>query len=91
VRPHSRLTIEYLPLDDLKAAPHNSRTHTNKQKALIAKSIKRFGMVTPVAIDAEGQLIYGHARVEAARLAGLDEVPVVTLEHLSPDERRAYS
>lgn len=90
MRPHSKLTIEYLPLDALKAAPHNSRTHTKKQKALIAESIKRFGMVTPVAIDAEGQLIYGHARVEAARLAGLDEVPVVTLEHLSPDERRAY-
>lgn len=90
MRPHSKLTIEYLPLDTLKAAPHNSRTHTKKQKALIAESIKRFGMVTPVAIDAEGQLIYGHARVEAARLVGLDEVPVVTLEHLSPDERRAY-
>jgi DNA modification methylase len=90
MRVHPQLAIEYLSVDSLKSAPHNSRTHTKKQKALIAESIRRFGMVTPVAIDADGQLIYGHARVEAARLAGLDQVPVVRLEHLSPNERRAY-
>lgn len=90
MRSPCQLTIEYLPIDALRAAPHNSRTHSKKQKALIAQSITRFGMVTPVAIDAGGELIYGHARVEAARMAGLNEVPVVRLAHLSPDERRAY-
>lgn len=47
-------------------------------------------MVTRVTIGEDGNLIYGHTRVEAAKLAGLSEVPVVRLDHLTADERRAY-
>lgn len=85
-----KLAIEYLPIESLEASPHNSRTHSKKQKALIAQSINRFGMVTPVAVGKDNRLIYGHARVEAAHIAGLSEVPVVRLDHLSADEQRAY-
>lgn len=87
---HPTLTIEYLPIGQLVAAPRNARTHSKKQIGLIADSIGRFGMVTPVGIGPDNQLIYGHARVEAAKLAGLDTVPVVRLDHLNPGERRAY-
>lgn len=90
MKPHPKLVIEYLPVDALLASRHNSRTHSKKQIALIAESIKRFGMITPVAIDEDSRLIYGHARTEAARTAGLETVPVVRLGHLSPTERRAY-
>jgi len=88
--PHPKISIEYLPIDQLVPSPRNVRTHSRKQLELIAESIKRFGMVTPVGIGPDNQLIYGHARVEAARLAGLTEVPVVRLTHLTADERRAY-
>lgn len=87
---HPLISIEYLPVDQLAASPRNARTHSRKQKALIAESIRRFGMVTPVAIGPDNQLVYGHARVEAAKLVGLEKVPVVRLDHLSDDERRAY-
>jgi DNA modification methylase len=87
---HPTISIEYLPIDQLVPSPHNARTHSRKQKALIADSIRRFGMVTPVGIGPDNQLIYGHARVEAARQAGLETVPVVRIEHLTADERRAY-
>lgn len=85
-----KLTIEYLPLDELKPSPRNARTHSKKQKALIADSIRRFGMITAVGVGPDNQLVYGHARVQAARIAGLETVPVVRLDHLSADERRAY-
>lgn len=88
--PDIKLTIEYLPIDSLKASPNNPRTHSKKQIALIAQSIKRLGMLTAVGIGKDGNLIYGHARVEGARLAGLSEVPVVRLDHLTANERRAY-
>jgi hypothetical protein len=87
---HPTLAIEYLLIDQLVPAPRNARTHSRKQKALIAESIRRFGMVTPVGIGPDNQLIYGHARVEAAKLAGLETVPVVRIEHFSAQERRAY-
>ena len=85
-----KLTIEYLPIDEVVPSPRNARTHSKKQKALIADSIRRFGMVTPVGIGPDNELVYGHARVEAAKLAGLKTVPVVRLDHLTADERRAY-
>lgn len=85
-----KISIEYLPVDELVPSPRNVRTHSRKQKESIAESIRRFGMVTPVGIGPDDQLIYGHARVDAARMAGLAEVPVVRLTHLIADERRAY-
>lgn len=87
---HPMLAIEYLPIEQLAASPRNARTHSKKQIRLIADSIKRFGMVTPVGIGPDNQLIYGHARVEAATLAGLEKVPAVCLGHLNAGERRAY-
>lgn len=84
------LSIEYLPIEQLKPSPRNARTHSKQQMAMIAASISRFGMVTPVGIGPDNELVYGHARVEAASLAGLETVPVVRLDHLNQDERRAY-
>lgn len=84
------LSIEYLSPEELRPSPRNARTHSKKQKALIAESIRRFGMVTPVGVGPDNELVYGHARVEAAKLAGLEAVPVVRLDHLTAEERRAY-
>jgi DNA modification methylase len=56
----------------------------------IADSIRRFGFVNPVLIDAEGQIIAGHGRVLAAQELGLPTVPVLAITHLSPAEKRAY-
>lgn len=84
------LSIEYLPTDEIFPSPRNARTHSKKQRALIADSINRFGMITAIGIGPDNYIIYGHARLEAAKLAGLETVPVVRLSHLTPAERRAY-
>ena len=36
------------------------------------------------------KLIAGHGRVEAAKLLGLNEVPTICLEHLTPAQARAF-
>lgn len=69
-----KLEIEYRDPAELRASDHNSRTHSKAQIRQIADSIKRFEMVTPVGISDDNEVIYGHARVEAAKLAGLDRV-----------------
>ena len=76
---------------DLKVNPGNARKHDRKQIRQIADSIKRFGFNNPVLISGDGQIICGHGRVEAAKLLSLKEVPTVSLDHLSPDELRAYA
>ncbi len=86
----SQLIIEQLPLSTLRPYARNSRTHSPKQIAQIAASIREFGFNNPVLIDHEGEIIAGHGRVEAAKKLGLDAVPCVRLEHLSEAQKRAY-
>ncbi len=76
--------------DKLIAYDSNARTHSDKQIAQIAASIRKFGFVNPVLIGSDGIVIAGHGRVAAAIQLGLCEVPTIELAHLSGAERRAY-
>jgi hypothetical protein len=82
--------IEMVPVNRLTPYKGNARTHSKKQIRQIADSIKRFGFLNPVLIDDHDDIIAGHGRVEAAKLLGQDQVPVLRLSHLSPAEKRAY-
>ncbi|MFL0354833.1 site-specific DNA-methyltransferase [Erythrobacter sp. GH1-10] len=75
---------------ELRPYARNSRTHSKKQIAQIARSIERFGFTNPVLVSDEGEIIAGHGRVEAARSIGIKSVPTLSLSHLSETERRAY-
>jgi ParB-like chromosome segregation protein Spo0J len=55
----------------------------------VASSIQEFGWTNPILIGADNDVIAGHARLLAARQLGLQEVPVIVLEHLSEAQRRA--
>lgn len=44
----------------------------------------------PVLVDADSQVIAGHGRVLACSLAGITEVPIVRLEHLSEHQKLAF-
>lgn len=78
------------PINALRSAKANARVHSKKQLKQIARSIQRYGFNAPVLIGADGEIIAGHGRVEAAKLLGLDTVPTLCLAHLSDVERRAY-
>jgi ParB-like chromosome segregation protein Spo0J len=82
--------IELVQTDSLTPYRGNARTHSRRQIRQIGKSITRFGFTNPILIDASGQIIAGHGRVEAAKLLGLKAVPALRLSHLSDAERRAY-
>ncbi len=84
------MQIETIATASLIPYARNSRTHSNAQVAQIAASIREFGFVNPVLIDAGGGIIAGHGRVLAARALGLAEVPCVRLGHLSETQKRAY-
>jgi DNA modification methylase len=79
------------PLVSLRPARRNARTHSKAQIRQIAASIKRFGFVNPILIDAEDTVIAGHGRLAAAKHLGLAEVPTLRITHLSQAERRAYA
>lgn len=82
--------IEQLPLTALKPYPKNARTHSKKQVRQIAESITQFGFTNPVLIDNEQTILAGHGRVEAAKQLGWAQVPCIRLEHMTPQQKRAY-
>ena len=87
---NTRLKITYRKTGDLIPYAGNARTHSDKQIAQIAASIRQFGFTNPVLIDDNGSIVAGHGRVAAAKQLGIAEVPTIALGHLSPAERRAY-
>ncbi len=86
--PPSRLAVTYRPLSDLIPDPRNSRTHPKRQIDQIRASIEAFGFTNPILADPEGHIIAGHGRLQAARVMGLAELPVITLSGLSEREKR---
>jgi ParB-like chromosome segregation protein Spo0J len=87
--PVLNLTVVYRPTNSIKPDPRNGRTHSKKQIAEIAASIREFGFSNPLLIDVEGVLIAGHGRLLAAKSIGLDSAPTITLPHLDEAQRRA--
>lgn len=77
-------------VEELIPYSRNSRTHSDAQVAQIAASIREFGFINPVLVDAENNIIAGHGRVLAARKLGLEEVPCVLHDHLTETQRKAY-
>jgi hypothetical protein len=84
------LTFEWVPIDRIKTNPNNSRQHTSKQISKLARSIQKFGFVSPAVIDEDETLLCGHARVEAARQLGIRTIPAVRACHLSEFDKRAF-
>jgi len=81
--------IEQWPTAKLLPYARNARTHSDDQVAQIAASIAEFGFTNPILAGADGVIVAGHGRLAAAHKLGLELVPVVVLEHLSPTQRRA--
>src|SRR5215208_1212073 len=78
-------------IDQIKTNPHTARTHSNKQIAQIADSVRAFGFTTPILIDENGVLLAGHGRLEAAKLLGWKTVPAVIVAGLSDAKKRALA
>ncbi|MEO5938017.1 MAG: ParB/Srx family N-terminal domain-containing protein, partial [Sphingomonas sp.] len=86
------LAIEYLPIASLTPDPKNARKHSAKQVQKLAHIIENVGWSTPIVIFKDGMIGAGHARLAAAKLLGMTEVPCVRITRdLSTAERKALA
>lgn len=86
------LKIEYLPIDSLTPYEGNAKEHPQEQIDQIIASIEKFGMNDPIGIWGEERLIVeGHGRLLALQQMGETEAPTIRLDHMSDEERRAYT
>lgn len=87
--PRPSVTVLYLPASEITPDPRNPRKHKPRQIKLLAKSIQSFGFVMPLMVNGSNQLIAGHARLEAAKSLGLQQVPVIRLDYLTAEQVQA--
>lgn len=74
---------------DLVKYQSNSRTHSKEQIAKIVRSINEFGFTNPLLVNENNGIIAGHGRLAAALEAGIEELPCIVLEGLTPEQKAA--
>ena len=86
------MKIEKIDINKIKPYEKNAKIHTPEQIEQIKKSIQEFGMNDPIAVWGKDNLIVeGHGRLEALKQLGYTEVECIRLDHLTDEERRAYT
>ena len=83
------MDVKYFRLDDLQPYENNPRNNDNAVDA-VAKSISDFGFKVPIVIDADNVIVCGHTRYKAARKLGLDSVPCIIADDLTPEKIKAF-
>jgi len=87
-----KTTTEMQLVDIAKLIPYinNARTHSPKQVTKLRASLREFGFVNPVIIDADYNVIAGHGRLMAAKEEGIQEIPCVFVDYLTDAQKKAY-
>ena len=84
------LQIEYVDIDSIKPYENNSRQHGSEDLKAIVDSIKEFGFKDPIGIWKD-TIVEGHGRLLAAKKIGMKQVPIIRLDDLTDEQRRAYA
>lgn len=72
-------------LSDIIPYAGNAKKHDKRQIANVAESIRQYGFVQPIVVDRDGVIVIGHCRALAAKKLGMEEVPCVCVDDLTPE------
>jgi DNA modification methylase len=89
LRRNDRLKAEYVDPSTLKPIPGAPRYHPKSQMRGLGKSLRAFGQVLPILIDAEDRIISGLALWQVATKLGFSEVMVIRIEYLTQPQIKA--
>ena len=84
-----KLKIEYVPIDSIKPYKNNAKLHPDEQVEQICNSIRETGFNDPIGVWHD-EIVEGHGRLLAAEKLGMKEVPIIRLDDLTDEQRRAY-
>jgi ParB-like chromosome segregation protein Spo0J len=85
-----KLKIEYVDINSIKPYLNNAKLHPEEQIEQIKKSIQEFGNNDPIAVW-NNEIVEGHGRYEALKQLGETNIPIIRLDNLTDEERRAYT
>lgn len=76
-------------LDAIVPYAANAKKHDKRQINNVAESIRQYGFIQPIVIDRNGVIVIGHCRALAAQKLGMEEVPCVCVDDLTPEQVNA--
>ena len=76
-------------LKDIKPYEKNPRKNDDAVE-YVANSIKEFGFKVPIVIDKDGVIVAGHTRYKASKKLGIEKVPCIIADDLTPEQIKAY-
>lgn len=76
-------------VDEIIPYENNPRKN-DKAVPAVAKSIQEFGFKVPIVIDKNNIIVNGHTRLKAAKKLGLETVPCIVADDLTPEQIRAF-
>ena len=83
------LQLEQWPIGRLVEYERNPRKNDDVVDRM-AQAITEFGFRIPIVARSDGLVVDGHLRLKAARVLGLDTVPVVLADELSETQIKAF-
>lgn len=69
--------IEVVAIDSVMVDPANANDHPDENIQVIRDSLRKFGMQTPLVVDARNVVLKGNGTLQAARLEGWTQVAIV--------------
>lgn len=82
--------MQLVSISQLVPYVNNARTHNAQQITKLRSSLREFGFINPVIVDREYNVIAGHGRILAAKEEGIEKVPCVFVDYLTPAQKKAY-
>ena len=83
------MQIHDISISLLREYDNNPRNNDGAVDA-VAKSIREFGFKVPVVVDTDNVIVCGHTRMKAARELGMETVPCIIADDLTPEQIRAF-
>ena len=83
------MNIKNIKIGDLAPYEKNTKKHDAKQIANVAESIRQYGFVQPLVVDAHNVVVIGHCRLLAAKKLKMTDVPCVCVDDLTDEQVRA--
>ena len=83
------MNIKELSISQLHEYDNNPRNNDSAVDA-VAESIREFGFKVPIVIDGDNVSVCGHTRVKAAQKLGMETVPCIIADDLTPEQIKAF-
>jgi hypothetical protein len=87
--PNMHTQVDLVPIVRVTPYGRNAKKHPPEQIAALARQIREHGWDQPIVVDGDGIIIKGHGRRLAALELGLEMVPVIVRDDLTPAQKKA--